>query len=49
MLNVNTVPGLAAGHYGAVLKSTNNQIFLAEQSGANSSTQQSTSTQGVAQ
>ena len=42
-------PGLAAGRYGAVLKSTNNQVFLAEQSGMNSSTQQATSTQGVAQ
>ena len=49
LLNVNTVPGLAAGRYGAVLTSTNNQVFLAEQSGTNSSTQQATSTQGVAQ
>ena len=49
VLNVNTVPGLAAGRYGAVLKSTNNQVFLAEQSELNSSTQQATSTQGVAQ
>lgn len=49
VLNVNTVPGLAAGHYGAVLKSTNNQVFLAEQSELNTRTQQATSTQGVAQ
>jgi hypothetical protein len=49
VLNVNTVAGLAAGRYGVVLKSTNNQVFLAEQSELNTRTQQATSTQGVAQ
>jgi len=49
VLNVNAVPGLAAGHYGAVLTSTNNHVFLAEQSELNTGTQQATSTQGAAQ
>jgi hypothetical protein len=46
---VNARPGLAAGPYAAVLTSTNNQVFLAEQSELNTRTQQATSTQGVAQ
>jgi len=38
-----------AGRYGVVLKSTNNQVFVAEQSALNTSAQQATSTQGLAQ
>ncbi len=48
-LNVNAIPGLSAGRYGAMLKSTNDRVFLAEQSELNTRTQQATSTQGVAQ
>jgi hypothetical protein len=48
-LNANTVPGLPAGPFGAVLTSTNGQLFVAEESFLNPAAQRAFSTQGVAQ
>ncbi|HEY8282848.1 MAG TPA: DUF5719 family protein [Chloroflexota bacterium] len=49
VLTVNSVPGLPQGRYGAVLKSTNGAVFLAEQSNWNATLRQMGSTQGISQ
>ena len=49
VLTVNSVPGMPQGRYGAVLKSTNGAVFLAEQSNRNAGLRQMGSTQGIAQ
>ncbi|HXT37801.1 MAG TPA: DUF5719 family protein, partial [Chloroflexota bacterium] len=49
VLTVNSVPGMPQGRYGAVLKSTNGAVFLAEQSNRNAGLRQMSSTQGISQ
>jgi hypothetical protein len=49
VVNLSTVSGLPAGPFGMVVRSTNGQLFIAEQSTLNSTTHRYTSTQGIAQ
>jgi len=49
VMNVNTVSGLPTGPFGAVARSTDGRLFVAEQSTFNSQTQRYSSTQGIAQ
>jgi hypothetical protein len=49
VLQANGIPGLPVGAVGARLQSTNGKVFIAEERVLNSTTQRSSSTQGVAQ
>ena len=49
VVNLNQVSGLPAGPFGFVVRSTNGQLFIAEQSTFNPNTHRYTSTQGIAQ
>jgi hypothetical protein len=49
VLSVNSVPGLSAGPLGAILRSGNNQAFVAEQTILNPTTQRFSSMEGIAQ
>jgi hypothetical protein len=49
LASANSVPGLGATAFGAVLKSTNNQVFIAELGLLNTAAQHATSMQGVSQ
>ncbi|HVA88867.1 MAG TPA: hypothetical protein VNL71_03405 [Chloroflexota bacterium] len=49
VFNLNQVSGLPAGPFGVVVRSTNGQLFIAEQSTLNQAAHRYTSTQGTAQ